>query len=279
MWLYQNNYVSFRHALDKADAGAIDLSSAWQIFHIIFASYSGVFVFFAITLIFFGFSISWRNLRHGPQLHPTLFHYLSFYGLTLPILIILVLRTGHFSERWLSPLLFCLPLAVFSEINIQLNNRRFKLLGYLCIFIAVVILAARSFYGFFPDFSGKVERIHTPFSYVSQQLRQELEERGIDDLRDITIITNNDFVAANVAACLPGAKFFIFSRDHRVVKKETLGPGAKVLLWDVAKEEGEGIPEKYARKFPSAISLGPFRASFLYSSNFPPFALGAALVQ
>ena len=277
MWLHQNDYLTFRHALTKADAGALDLSSARQILHIIVSAYTGVLAFLAVCLIFFGFSIPWRNVLHHSRLRLHLFHYLSFYGLTIPLIIITVLKTGRFSERWLVPFLFSLPLAVFSEANIQLSNRRFRLLGYLCIFIAVAILAARSFIGFFPDLSGKVERIHTPFRYVSQQLSQELAERGIDDLRNITIITDNEFLAANIVACFPGAKSFLLSHDHRIVKS-TLGSKAKVLLWDTAKQ-GNDIPEEYAREFPSALSLRPLRAYFLHSSNFPPFVLGAALVQ
>ena len=277
MWLHQNDYLPFRHALTKADAGALDLSSARQILHIILASYTGVLVFLSACLILFGFSISWRNLRHQSRLRLHLFHYLSFYGLTIPLLIIPVLKTGHFGERWLAPLLFSLPLAVFSEANMHSNYRRFKLLGYLCIFIAVAIPAARSFIGFFPDLSGKVERIHTPFRYVSQQLSQELTLRGIADLRDVTIITDNEFLAANIVACLPGAKSFLLSSDHRIVKS-MLDSRVKVLLWDATKR-GKDVPNEFAREFPSAFPLRPFSASFLHSSKFPPFVLGAALVQ
>ncbi len=276
MWLHQNDYLPFRHALTKADAGTLDLSSVRQILHIIVTSYTGVLVFLGVCLIFFGFSIPWRNLRKQWQLRLNLFHYLSFYGLTIPLLIIPVLKTGHFSERWLAPLLFSLPLAVFSVADTQSNDRRFKLLGQLCIFIAVVIFAARAFIGFSPDLAGKVERIHTPFRYVSEQLGQELTERGIA-LRDITIITDNEFLAANIVACLPGTKSFLLSGDHRIVKSK-LGPGVEVLLWDVAKK-GKEIPDEFAREFPSALPLRSFSASFLHSSNFPPYVLGAALVQ
>jgi 4-amino-4-deoxy-L-arabinose transferase-like glycosyltransferase len=277
IWLYQNDYLPFRRALDKADAGTLDLSSARQILHIVAASYNGVLAFLVICLIFLGSSFSRRNLRNGYQSGLRLFHYLSFYGLIIPLLIIPVLKTGHFSERWLAPLLFSLPLAVFSGVNMLSNNRRFKLLGYLCVFIAVAILAARSFIGFFPDLSGKVERIHTPFRDVSQQLGQELAVRGIDDLRDITVISRSEFLTANVVACLPGAKFSLLSRDYRIIKSSS-GNKVKVLVWDAVKK-GEDVPEKYGPEFPSAVPLRPFKASYLRSSNLPPFVLGAALVQ
>lgn len=277
MWLYQNDYLPFRRALDKADAGVLDLSSARQILHIVSASYNGVLAFLVICLIFLGSSISWRNLRNQSQSHLRLFHYLSFYGLIIPLLIIPVLKTGHFSERWLAPLLFSLPLAVFSGVNMLSNNRRFKLLGYLCVFIAVSILATRSFVGFFPDLSGKVERIHTPFREVSRQLGQELAVRGIDDLRDIAIISRSEFLTANVVACLPGAKFSLLSRDYRIIKNMS-GNRTKVIVWDAVKK-GEDVPKKYAPEFPSAVPLGTFKASYLRSSNLPPFVLGAALVQ
>ncbi|MFZ2197414.1 MAG: glycosyltransferase family 39 protein [Thermodesulfovibrionales bacterium] len=277
IWLYQNDFLPFRHSLAKADAGVLDLSSAGQIFHVIISSYYGVLVFLMICFIFFGFNISWPNLRHGSKSRLNFFYYLSLYGLTIPLLVIPIFKTGHFSERWLAPILFSLPLAVFSGAGMQANSRRFKLLGYLCIFIAVAIFAVRSFIGFFPDISGKAERVHTPFRYVSQQLRQELAMRGIDDSRDITIISGNEYLAANVAAWLPGEKKYLLHGDHRIAKSMS-GSGVKLLLWEAAKK-GEDIPNEYARDFTSVLLLRPSRASFLHSSNLPPFVLGAALVQ
>jgi 4-amino-4-deoxy-L-arabinose transferase-like glycosyltransferase len=277
LWLFQNDFLPFRHALTKADAGALQLSEARKIFHIIVSSYTDVIVFLVIFLIFCNFSISWRDRGRQFQSHLRLFRYLAIYGLTIPILVITVLRAGHFSERWLAPLLFSLPLAVFSTVDMQANTRRFRLLGYLCIFIAVAILVVRSFIGFFPELAGKVERIHTPFRYVSLQLKQELSERGIDDLRELTIITDNGYLGANMVANLPGAKSFLTS-GHQSIQKGAAETRAKVLLWDAGKQ-GVDIPPEFAREFPSALSLGTFRASFLRSSKFPPFALGAALVQ
>lgn len=281
MWLYQNDYLPFRRALNKADAGTLDLSSAQQIFNIVAASYNGVLAFLVICLIFFGFSVSWRNVRNQSRSRLRLFQYLSMYGLTIPLLIIPVLKTGHFSERWLAPLLFSLPLAVFSVVDIRAHTRRFKLLGYLCVFIAVTVLAARLFIGFFPDLTGKVERIHTPFRDLSQQLGQELAERGIDDMRNVTIVTHSEFLAANIVACLPGAKFSLLSSDREIVKG-TSRNGTNVLVWDAvkaAKYREDLLPKKFARHFPSALLLRPLSASYLRSPDVPPFVLGAALTQ
>jgi lipopolysaccharide core galacturonosyltransferase RgtB len=277
LWLVQNDFLPFRHAMTKADTGTLQLSSVQEIFNIIASSYSGVLIFLVIFLVFFGFRLSRDDSRSRSTLCLRLFRYLAVYGLTIPFLVISVLRTGHFSERWLAPLLFILPLAVFSAVDTEANIHRFRLLGYLSIFIAVAILVARSFIGFFPDLAGKVERIHTPFSYVSLQLKQELEEKGIDDLRDLTIIANNEFLAANMVSCLPGAKSFLTGGAHSMVK-DVVKTRAKVILWD-ARKQGADVPEEFARQFPSAHPLRTFRASFLRSSKFPPFAIGAALVK
>ena len=101
--------------------------------------------------------------------------------------------------------------------------------------------------------------------------------RGIDDSRDITIISGNEFLAANVAVWLPGEKKYLLHGDHKIAKRVS-GSGVKLLLWEAAKK-GEGIPNEYARDFTSVLLLLPSRASFLHSSNLPPFVLGAALVQ
>jgi len=125
IWLIKNDYLPFSHALTKADAGALEWTAA-GIIHIVVTSYSGVLVSFVVFLIFFGFSFLY-NSAHRCTLHLPLFRHLCFYGLAFPLVVMAVLRTGHFSERWLAPLLFTLPLAVFSALDISLNSHKFKL--------------------------------------------------------------------------------------------------------------------------------------------------------
>jgi hypothetical protein len=277
LWLLQNDFPPLQYVLTKAEAGALGLSAARKIIHIIVSSYTGVLAFLVTIFLFFRFRISRRHGADASEAPLRLFRYLSMYGLTLSALVIAVLGAGRFSEKWLAPLLFSLPLSVFSVVDVESSGRRLRSLGYLCTFIATAILVARSFIGFFPDLAGKVERIHTPFRYVSLQLRQELSARGIDDLQGLMVITKNEFLTANMVSCLPGVKFLLTKGPYTITNGD-VGTTAKVLLWDAGKQ-GVDIPEEFVQRFPSARPLGTFRAPFLHSSKLPPFVLGAAFVR
>lgn len=273
LWLMQNNFLPLRHAFAKAETGTLQLAAPQKVFTIIVSSYSGVVSFLVAFAVLFGF----RATRVGNDGEPRLllFRYLAVYGLTIPIPLIIFLRAGHFSERWLAPFFFSLPIAFFSKINFDRDAVRVKLLGYICILVAVAVLAARCAIGFFPDAAGKVERIHTPFKEVSLALMEELKKRGIEDQRNLTIVAGSEFLAANIRSCLPGSNFLLSGRDAQDMKRT--GP-PEVLVWEVG-ENGTGIPEELLRTFPMAVPLGTFTAPYLHAEEFPPYVLGAALIR
>jgi 4-amino-4-deoxy-L-arabinose transferase-like glycosyltransferase len=275
LWLIQNEFLPFRHALTKAETGGLPLSEPQKVLSVVLSSYSGVIIFLAIFTALFGFRILRTVRRSRPS--SSFFGYLVFYGLSLPLFVIVVLRTGHFSERWLAPLLFCVPLAMFSRIEPEPDNTRVKALGYLALIVAVSVFLARSFIGFFPDDAGKVERIHTPFRDISTQLERELGEKGIGDLRGLTIVTDSELLAANIGYCLPGTTIYLADRV-RTGGNSGSETKTKVILWDAGRR-GENIPDAFARKYPSARPLGVLRAPYLRASRFPPYALGVALIR
>ena len=87
----------------------------------------------------------------------------AMYGLLLPVLIIVTLQIGHFSTRWLAPLYFLVPLALFSTVDLDDVKNRLKYLGYISSFLVVGLLCVRILFGFVPDITGKPERLHVPF--------------------------------------------------------------------------------------------------------------------
>ena len=275
LWLVQNKFLPLRHALNKAEAGGLPLSEPQKVLPVILSSYSGVIIFLAIFTVLFGFRASRPvgRSRHSSSL----FGYLVCYGLSIPLFVITVLRTGHFSERWLAPLLFCLPLAMFSRIDPESEGPGVKALGYVAVFVAVAIFLARSFIGFFPDDAGKVERIHIPFGKISAQLKEALREKGIGDLRGLTLVTDSELLAANMGYRLPGTTILLTDREQ-TGRNGGSGTKTKVILWDAGRR-GERIPAAFVLKYPSALPLGVLRAPYLRSSRFPPYALGVALLR
>ena len=276
VWLIHQNFQTVHHALVKAHAGEVTMHSLQNLLIIIGSSFYGIITFPLLFSIFF-----WRYFlpratnisRNSEMLSP--FRWIVLYGLLVPLCVILILRTGHFSEKWLAPLLFCIPLILFSRVDIDMNKKRFQVFGYICIVVAVMMFLLRAFIGFcLPDVLGKVERIHTPFRAVSQQLVKELQNRGIITLQELTIIADSNFLAANIGANMPAAQFMVLKQDtqDKLSKKRNV-----VIVWDASKQ-GIHIPKYYRYIFPAAIPIGIFESPYIHSKKLPPYLLGAALI-
>jgi 4-amino-4-deoxy-L-arabinose transferase-like glycosyltransferase len=249
LWLIHQKFPSIHHALLKAHAGELKLHSVQSLFMVIGSSFYGVVTFPLIFGIFFWHHVSLNTTKNSQIL--SIFRWLIFYGLMIPLSGILILRTGHFSEKWLAPVLFCVPLALFSLVDMDMNKNRFRLFGYLCTFIAIMILLVRAFIGFLPDAVGKVERIHTPFKAVSLQLIKELQEKGIHNLQDLTVVTDSGYLAVNIIVNMPGAKFMVLKND---MKEVSFQKRDVIIVWDASKQ-GIYIPKKFLDVFPSAIPI------------------------
>lgn len=276
LWLIQQNFQTVHHALIKAHAGEVPIHSLQNLLIVIGASFYGVITFPLLFIIFFRryFLPRATNISRNTEiLH--MFRRIVIYSLFPPLCVILIFRTGHFSEKWLAPVLFCIPLALFSGVDIDMNKKRFQVFGYVCIIVAVMMFLLRAFIGFcLPDVLGRVERIHTPFRSVSQQLVKELRNRRIITSHDLTIIADGNFLAANIEANIPAAEFMVLTQDtqDKLSKKRNI-----VIVWDASKQ-GIQIPKHYSDIFPDAIPIGIFESPYIHSKELPPYRLGAALI-
>lgn len=272
LWLIHHEFQSMHHALLKAHSGELKLHSLQGLFIVIGSSFYGIVTFPLIFRIFFRRHDSLNTIKNSQILYT--FRWLLLYGLTIFLSVILIFRTGHFSEKWLAPVLFCMPLSLFSLIDIDMNKSRFRSFSYLCIVIAIMVLFVRVFIWFFPDLIGEVQRIHTPFKAVSLQLIKKLQDRGIQNLQDLTVVSDSSYIAANIMANIPDAKFALLKKDT----KEILFQEKDVIIvWDASKQ-GMHIPEKFLDAFPSAIPIGRVESSYIHSKKFPPYILGVAMI-
>jgi 4-amino-4-deoxy-L-arabinose transferase-like glycosyltransferase len=275
-WLIHQKFQTVHHALVKAHAGEVPIYSLQNLLIVIGASFYGIITFPLLFIIFFRryFLPRATNISGNSEIISP-FRWIVLYGLLVPLCVIIVFRTGHFSEKWLAPLLFCIPLALFSRVDIDMNKKRFQVFGYICIVVAVMMFLLRAFIGFcLPDVLGRVERVHTPFRAVSRQLVKELRNRGIITLHDLTIIADSNFLVANIEANIPAAEFMVLKQDtqDKLSRKRNV-----VFVWD-ASELGIQIPKHYSYMFPDAIPIGIFDSPYIHSKKLPPYRLGAALI-
>ncbi len=218
-WLAGNGFPSVQYAYN--------LSLPWvpkphSFLHFLAAVYGEVILFLVVFVLFMGryfYFLSFRGLfvaKKGgvkKEARPSpagVFPALALYGLAIPLLGIIIFDPAHFQDRWLAPAYFALPLAGFSLLSTQKMPRvRCLSLGYLCLAIAAIVFAARAVIGFFPDVTGKTERIHIPYASLARQLGAGARKAGIDGLRGLPIIARaaDSYIAANIIADMPGTRY------------------------------------------------------------------------
>ena len=275
IWLLTDDFSSVRYALEKAQAGGLETPSLSKMFFTIVSPYSGLSVFLIIFLLFFYHLLSTDTLKENPQLR--FFKWVAVYGLLMPIIIILALRAGHFSGRWLAPIFLTLPIVGFSMIDLNVKDNRIKYFTFLCAFLAIAGLITRIFIGFMPDSTGKAERIHIPFKVISLQLQDMLKKNEIFDVRDIAIISDDIHLAANIMALLPGTKFISLEKaiEDKAVNRGICYQGG-IILSNTSKS-GRVKADKIMKAFSSSI---PFylKNQYLHSQKLPPYILWVAIV-
>lgn len=278
VWLVRENFLSVHYALARSRTGELALGTPFRIFYIVGITYLEVLIFFFVSTVFFRLSI----LKNADKDDPSsgLFRRLAIFGLMGPIIVIFLLRADNFSSRWLAPFLFALPLAAFSAVKMDRTTARFRLFGFLCMFIAVSVLAVRAFIGFFPDTAGKVERIHIPYKALSRQLIDKLGENGIYDVRDLAIIADfhNDYIVANLMARMPAMKFVRFRSfaSDRFVREDVMERGG-IFVCHIS---GNGIKilEKFVAEFSPTSPIVILKSPYLHSSKFPPYVMGVVII-
>ncbi len=278
VWLVRQNFMSVHYALARSRTGELALGTPFRIFYIVAITYLEVLIFFLVSMAFFGFSV----LKNADKDDPSsgLFRRVAVFGLMGPLIVIFLLRTDNFSSRWLAPFLFALPLAAFSAVKMDRTRGRFRLFGFLCIFIAVSVLAARAFIGFFPDEAGKVERIHIPYEALSQQLMDRLGENGIYDVRDFAVIADfhDNHIAANLMAWMPAKKFVRlrnFASDRSV--RENVMESGGIFVCHIS-DKGIKTLEKFVAEFSPSSPIIMLKSPYLHSSKFPPYVIGVVII-
>ncbi len=272
LWLIQENFLPIRDVLNRTNTGELKLHSLSS-FSILVPLYSEALVFLSIFILFFRNFISLKASQEN-QL-PSIFRWIAFYGIMIPLFVVFLFHVGRFSGKWLSPVFFTIPLALFSFVNLDKSRKRFKFFGYLCIFVAILVFTARALIGFYPDVTGKVERVHIPFKNIALELTREVKERGIGNLEDVSIISDSDYLAANLVAQMSGTKLILLQALKNPPKSNR--EKEMVIVWDL-KKSGKKIPDEFIKAFPSAIPMQPIKAPYLHSKKFSFYVLGAAIV-
>jgi 4-amino-4-deoxy-L-arabinose transferase-like glycosyltransferase len=269
LWLVREKFPSVREAFGKAGTGALRLDSLWHLFTFTLSSFVEAIAFPILFLVFFRRRMRKEEYAGGGI--PSLFRLMALYGLLLPLVIIFAFHMGHFSGKWLAPVFFAIPLALFSSFETE--GKRLKVFGSICIGAAVAIFLARAFIGFCPDITKKTERIHIPFGALSRRLTAELAEKGNVNMQQMTVVTDDSLIAANLGAEMPRTNVLLMENG---CGKAPLPRKGLVIVWN-AMDEGQLLPKPLDGCFPRKPLVTKVEARYLHSGKLPPFVLGVAL--
>jgi 4-amino-4-deoxy-L-arabinose transferase-like glycosyltransferase len=264
-WLSDGGLHSFSYAMNRADIGQMSVSPLKALV-MLPAIYVNAFIFPVIFIFIFRGHLSGSG---APELKAI--RVLGIISLLTPLLFII--PSGNFIERWLSPVLFLLPPALFSMLRSGVPARKFKILISICITVAIGVFTARTLVGFMPDVAGKVERIHMPFKALAFDLTDELKRNEIKDTTDLILISDSEHVGANIVAWMPGTRF-VHLQDISLDSLPT--DRTAVYVWNAS--DGKGMHEGLLNKFPSLKFLPPLTADYIYSKKFPAYKLGAVFL-
>jgi len=256
--------------------GALDLGSPVKVADVLFKGFMEILTFAAVFLLFFRRHISLLIGKGFPSV--LFFRSLAVLGTFIPMATILLFQLGQFRARWLAPVMFSIPLALFSLIDVKKSRKLMNLFGYCCTAIAVSILLVRVLVGFFPDVTGKKERIHIPFQAVSAELTQRLAALRLSDDGDRVIISNRHYLMANMMHCLRMRQSVLVDDASRTLEPDNLSAvrmKGGIIVWN-ASSEGEAMPRYFLEIFPSAKPLEPVRVPFVHSKDI--FTMGVAIV-
>ena len=281
LWLAHNGFSSVQYVYKLSSFG-LPKGRSFPIF--LFSAYLEVILFLLVFQLFLGRQMSFGGLfraeqKSGAEAFPgylspkRIFPALALYGLAVPLAGIIIFNPAHFQSRWLTPVYFTLPLAGFSMLKSRSPRAHFAYLGYLCMTIAAVVFAVRALAGFFPDVTGKTERIHIPYPELSRQLETDAMENGIKNLRGLTVVScpEDSYIAANILAAMPGA--FYIPLHKAALHPEALDDGGIFIC-----RQGKSVPSKFLALFPGSKEE-TVSSPYLHSNDLGPFTLKALIIS
>ncbi len=273
LWLVRTKFPPVHEAFGKAETGALKGGPPFRVVSVVLSSFIEALVFPAVFLVFF----SRRVQNHGDATKPvpSVIGLVPVYGLLLPLIVIVAFHMGHFSGKWLTPVFFTIPLALFSSF--ETPAQRLRPFGRLCIAAAVAVFAVRAFAGFLPGVTGKTERIHIPFREISRRLEDTIRERGMD-LNNAYIVTGDGYLAANLQQNIPRARYIVLGKGSSL--PEDLHDKPVVAMWDET-QDGPAVPKGLIGVLPPNAHAIKIEAPYVHAGKkrFPPFAVCVIVVR
>lgn len=165
IWLYQDDFQALKYTLKRGDSG--DLNQ--NILQVLLDFFWQPLLYLMIVGAFFFKDIKFSLPQRRKELSKFLLVVLIFAYL-IPLLAILAFKFGNFSQRWLAPVNFLLPIVFFGFVPKTTPQKGYKV---VCFFVISIILLVKLLAFHFPDLYQKTIFIHIPHKKIYTELKKE----------------------------------------------------------------------------------------------------------
>lgn len=212
--VFANDGEPFRYALSRAESGF----QGFSLQEVFLNTYWNYLLYIFVMIGFFGYKLSKGDNHLMASLRIA-----GVLAFLVPLLLILVLKTGNFSQRWLAPLNLYIVFALSSFFDFELKNLRSKLFYALIFLIIFSIYLIRFGVYFYPDYFGRTF-IHKPYAKVLNNIEAKLIEQGYD-LRELELLVYKEHeIYAAIKSLHPRLKIS-YSNNYPMLKPK------QVLVW------------------------------------------------
>lgn len=208
MWVMNNDFAPIHYALKRGEAGGLE--EDFSLISVLLNTYWNFLVYGATMGILF-----MKDLKPNKNEFAKFALVVLGFCILFPLALIVFLKAGNFSQRWLAPLNIFLPIVFFSFIEIDIDRATHKLFKVAIAVMILVFYIMRVSSYYFPN-PKRPSFLCKPYKAIYSNFKKDLFENGID-LKDKDL----DIYSFKEVGIMAGIKSFNSDLDVTVIYPET----------------------------------------------------------
>ncbi len=277
LWLIDNDFITLNYAMDRSQAGSPNLGII-QVLEVLWLGFWNHLLYLIIFLCFFFNALFFKRNEDNSKIQ--LLRWLAIYSILVPIIMVLALKTGNLTNRWLATLYFPFILGLFTLVDFsrpvakvgleqkQVSKKNFfkreRLFLSAVIILVLVIYGIKAISYFLPDYYG-LTFVHNPYKAVYGKLEERLKDQGIikDSITEVKIYSFREI--GNIAAIklfYPQAKLGVLKKGDKLNLEQKA-----ILIWNPDKFKPKAIKHELAKQKLHYKNLFTLKAKYLHSQK------------
>lgn len=204
MWVLNNDFAPINYALKRGEAGG--LKEEFSLILVLLNTYWNFLVYGATVLILFA-----QDLKSNKDEFSKFALAILGFCILFPLALIIFLKAGNFSQRWLAPLNIFLPIVFFSFVEIDFKRTTHKLFKIAIAVMILVFYVMRISSYYFPN-PKRPSFLCKPYKAIYSDFKKDLFENGVD-VNDQDL----DIYSFKEVGIMAGVKSFNSDIDVKVI--------------------------------------------------------------